>query len=51
VTFVEQWITVYSFNSLLLNRLQSSDGDRWVWRLQTPSANLSWRWLWRLVTN
>jgi len=48
--FVEQWTTMYSFNSLFLNRLQSSDGDRWIWWLQTLSANLSWRWLW-LVTN
>jgi len=48
--FVEQWIAVYSYNSLFLNRLQSSDGDGWIWRLQTRSENLSWRWLW-LVTN
>lgn len=39
--------TVLTF---FLNRLQSSDGDRWIWWLQTPSANLSWRWLW-LGTN
>jgi len=31
------------------HRLQSSNGGRWVWWLQTPSAHLPRWWLWLVI--